>query len=282
VATVERSEGKSQPVERSEGKSQPVERSEGKKHTVDLNADLGEGFGIWRLGDDDAMLDLVTSANIACGFHAGDPAGLLRVCRSAAQRGVRIGAQVGYRDLAGFGRRYIDISPDDLTADVIYQIGALQALAQAAGSTVSYVKPHGALYNTIVTDQSQARAVAAAVHAVDPALPVLGLAGSAFFAAASDLGLRTVPEAFADRAYQPDGQLVSRREPAAVLHDVFSIANRVSTMVGSAMVTAIDGSTIPLSVESICVHGDSPGAVQIAAAVRDRLLAEGTTLQAFS
>lgn len=268
-------------VERSGGTTRPVERSDGKRHTVDLNADLGEGFGIWRLGDDDAMLDLVTSANIACGFHAGDPAGLLQVCRAAAQRGVRIGAQVGYRDLAGFGRRYIDVSPADLTADVIYQIGALTALARAADSTVSYVKPHGALYNTIVTDQAQARAVAAAVHAVDPALPVLGLAGSAFFTAAADLGLRTVPEAFADRAYRSDGRLVSRREPGAVLHDVSAIADRVSEMVGSARVQAIDGSIIPISVESVCVHGDSPGAVQIAAAVRDRLLTDGTTLEAF-
>src|SRR5664279_820283 len=164
------------------------------------------------------MLDLVTSANVACGFHAGDPAGLARVCRSAAARGVRIGAQVGYRDLAGFGRRFIDVTAEELFAEVVYQIGALQALAHAAGSTVSYVKPHGALYNTIVTDAGQAAAVAEAVHAVDPRLPVLGLAGSEFFTAATQLGLRTVPEAFADRAYRPDGQLVSRREPNAVLH----------------------------------------------------------------
>src|SRR4051794_38425638 len=140
---------------------------------IDLNADLGEGFGVWRLGDDDAMLEVVTSANVACGFHAGDPAGLARTCRAAAARGVRIGAQVGYRDLAGFGRRFIDTTAEDLTADVVYQIGALQALAQAAGSRVSYVKPHGALYNTIVTDAGQAGAVAAAVHSVDPTLPVL-------------------------------------------------------------------------------------------------------------
>jgi len=256
--------------------------STGESHTVDLNADLGEGFGIWRLGDDDAMLDLVTSANIACGFHAGDPAGLLRVCRAAARRGVRIGAQVGYRDLAGFGRRRIDIDPEDLTADVLYQVGALSTLAQVAGSAVSYVKPHGALYNTIVTDAIQARAVAAAVHSVDPMLPVLGLSGSAFFAAAGELGLRTVPEAFADRSYQPDGQLVSRREPGAVLHDAAVIAQRVSTMVSSATVSAIDGSTVPIAVESICVHGDSPGAVQIATAVRDRLRSDGINLKAFT
>jgi UPF0271 protein len=158
--------------------------------SVDLNADLGESFGVWRLGDDDAMLQIVTSANVACGFHAGDPDGLLRTCRAAAERGVRIGAQVSYRDLAGFGRRFIDVTAEDLTADVIYQIGALQALAHAAGSTVSYVKPHGALYNTIVTDGGQARAVADAVRAVDPGLPVLGLAGSVFFAEATDVGLR--------------------------------------------------------------------------------------------
>src|SRR5690348_15380738 len=187
---------------------------------IDLNADLGEGFGRWRLTDDEALLAVVTSANVACGFHAGDPATMRRVCELAAERGVRIGAQVSYRDLAGFGRRYIDVSSEDLTAEVIYQIGALQALAQVAGSTVSYVKPHGALYNTIVTDHVQARAVAAAVHAVDPALPVLGLTGSAFFAAAEELGLRTVPEAFADRSYRPDGKLVPRTQRNAVLHNV--------------------------------------------------------------
>jgi UPF0271 protein len=250
--------------------------------TVDLNADLGEGFGVWRLGDDDAMLEVVTSANVACGFHAGDPAGLVRVCRAAARRGVRIGAQVSYRDLAGFGRRYVDMEADDLTADVMYQIGALQALATAAGSTVSYVKPHGALYNTIVHDEGQADAVAAAVHAVDPGLPVLGLAGSAFFAAADAMGLRTVSEAFADRAYRPDGRLVSRREPGAVLDDAEAIAARVASMVGSGTVVAVDGTTIPITAESVCVHGDSPGAVQSATAVRARLDADGVTVEAFT
>ncbi|HKH52334.1 MAG TPA: 5-oxoprolinase subunit PxpA [Mycobacterium sp.] len=249
--------------------------------TVDLNADLGESFGVWRLGDDGAMLDVVTSANVACGFHAGDAATLARTCRAAAERGVRIGAQVSYRDLAGFGRRFIDVTPEDLTADVIYQIGALQALAHAAGSTVSYVKPHGALYNSIVTNHDQARAVAEAVHAVDPSLPVLGLSGSAFFAAAHELGLRTVPEAFADRAYRSDGQLVSRRLPNAVLHDVAEIADRVVSMVTAGRVAAADGSMIPITVESICVHGDSPGAVQIANAVRERLVDDGVELKAF-
>ncbi len=249
--------------------------------SVDLNADLAEGFGVWELGDDDAMLDIVTSANLACGFHAGNPVGLAATCRSAEKRGVRVGAQVGYFDLAGFGRRRIDVDPAELTADVIYQIGALQALTRAAGTTLGYVKPHGALYNTIVSDRAQARAVAEAVHAVDPHLPVLGLAGSAFFDEARRLGLRTVAEAFADRAYQPDGQLVPRREAGAVLHDPEEIAERVLTMVQTGTVTASDGTVIAVEVESLCVHGDSPGAVTIAGAVRDRLVAAGIDLAAF-
>lgn len=249
--------------------------------SIDLNADLGEGFGAWQLGDDDAMLAIVTSANVACGFHAGDPAGLLRVCRSAAERGVRIGAQVGYRDLSGFGRRFIDVDPEDLLAEVVYQIGALQAIAQASGSAVSYVKPHGALYNTIVTHREQAAAVAAAVRMVDPALPVLGMTGSVFFNEATRLGLRTVAEAFADRAYTPGGQLLSRRQPGVVLDDVAAIAERALTMVATGAVTAVDGTPVPITVESLCVHGDSPGAVQIAIAVRDRLAAAGTEIKAF-
>jgi len=250
--------------------------------SVDLNADLGEGFGVWRLGDDDAMLGIVTSANLACGFHAGNPVGLARTCRAAADRGVRIGAQVGYFDLAGFGRRRIDVEPEELRADVIYQIGALQAMARAAGATLGYVKPHGALYNTITVEQEQARAVAAAVHAVDPGLPVLGLAGSAFFAEAKRLGLRTVAEVFADRAYLPDGQLVPRHHEGAVLREPEEIADRVAVMVRAGQVSAIDGSMIDIDAKSICVHGDSPGAVQIATAVRRRLEAEGVTLKAFA
>jgi UPF0271 protein len=248
---------------------------------IDLNADLGEGFGVWRLGDDDAMLRVVTSANVACGFHAGDPAGLLRVCRTAVEQGVRIGAQVSYRDLAGFGRRFIDVATEDLVADIVYQIGALQGIAAAAGSTVSYVKPHGALYNTIVTNREQAAAVASAVQLVDATLPVLGMAGSAFFDEAARHGLRTVAEAFADRAYRPDGQLVSRREPGAVLHDPAEVAQRVVTMVTSGRVTAIDGAQIAVNAESVCVHGDSPGAVQIAASVLDHLKAAGIDIKAF-
>lgn len=249
--------------------------------SVDLNADLGEGFAVWDLGDDDAMLDIVSSANVACGFHAGDPARIAGTCAAAARRGVRIGAQVSYRDLAGFGRRFLDVEPAELTAEIIYQIGALQALAQVAGSRVSYVKPHGALYNSIVNHRDQARAVAAAVHALDPELPVLGLAGSVFFEEAQKLGLRTVSEAFADRAYQADGRLVSRREPGAVLDDAAAIADRVTEMLTYGRVSTLTGESIPIQVESICVHGDSPGAVQIASAVRRRLVADGVELTAF-
>lgn len=249
---------------------------------IDLNADLGEGFGVWDLGDDAAMLELVTSANIACGFHAGDPTRLRRTCQAAADNGVVIGAQVSYRDLAGFGRRFIDVEAADLTADVIYQIGALQALAHAAGSVVSYVKPHGALYNSIVKHRTQARAVAEAVHAVDPSLPVLGLPGSAFLDEAGQLGLRTVTEAFADRAYLPDGALVSRREEGAVLHDPTEIADRVAVMVDTGRITAIDGTSISVGAQSVCVHGDSPGAVQIARAVRERLTDAGVQLTPFA
>ena len=249
--------------------------------TVDLNADLAEGFGVWGLGDDDAMLGIVTSANLACGFHAGNPVGLARTCRVAAGRRVRIGAQVGYFDLAGFGRRRIEVDPAELTADVIYQIGALAALARAAGSELGYVKPHGALYNTVVENREQARALAEAVHAADPRLPVLGLAGSVFFTEARRLGLRTVAEAFVDRAYQPDGTLVPRSNPGAMLRDPATIAERALAMVNTGTVAAVDGSIIRIEVESVCVHGDSPGAVGIATAVRDRLLADGVDLAAF-
>jgi 5-oxoprolinase (ATP-hydrolysing) subunit A len=206
---------------------------------------------------------------------------LLQVCRLAAERGVCIGAQVSYRDRAWFGRRLINVTAEDLVADVVYQIGALQAMAQASGSTVSYVKPHGALDNTIVTNREHGAAVAEAVHVVDTTPPVLRMAGSAFFDEAARLGLRTVAEAFADRAYRPDGQLVSRREPGAVLNDPAAIAERVVAMVTSGPVTAIDGAQIAVSVELVCVHGDSPGAVQIATAVGDQLKAAGIDIRSF-
>lgn len=251
-------------------------------YSVDLNSDLGEGFGAWTLGDDDAMLELVTSANIACGFHAGDPTTLLATCESAATRGVRIGAQVGYRDLAGFGRRFIDMSPKDLTADVIYQIGALDGLARVAGSRVTYVKPHGALYNAIVHHRRQARAVVAAVVAYDSSLPVLGLPGSVFLEEAREAGLDVVAEAFADRAYTAEGTLVPRTESGAVLHDPTLVAERVRRMVVDGELDAVDGSTLKITAESVCVHGDSPAAVDMAAAIRDLLESSDVEITPFT
>jgi UPF0271 protein len=249
---------------------------------IDLNADVGESFGRWQLGDDAALLDVVTSANVACGFHAGDPLTLRRTCRWAAERGVRIGAQVGYRDLAGFGRRFIDVAADDLAADVLYQVGALDGLARTAGSGVRYVKPHGALYNATVHHEAQAAAVVEAVRSYDPGLAVLGLPGSALLAAAAAAGLRAVPECFADRGYRPDGSLVPRSEPGAVLGDPVAIAARAVRMAIEGVVVAVDGAALPVTAESICVHGDTPGAVAIAAAVRSALSTAGVAVTAFT
>jgi UPF0271 protein len=248
---------------------------------IDLNADLGEGFGRWTLGDDDSVLGLVTSANIACGFHAGDPVIMRSTCRRAVAQGVAIGAQVGYRDLAGFGRRRMDIGRDDLGADVLYQLGALQAFAAAAGDRVRYLKPHGALYNTAALDADQAGAIVDAVLAFDPGLPVLTLPDSALFRAARAAGLRAVPEAFADRAYTAAGGLVPRSEAGAVLTDPDAIAERALGIARDATVLAVDGSVVQVAAESICVHGDTPGAVAIAQAVRTRLEAAGISLARF-
>ncbi|SCF34498.1 UPF0271 protein [Micromonospora viridifaciens] len=247
---------------------------------MDLNADLGEAFGIWPMGDDASLIDIVTSANVACGYHAGDASTMRRVCALAARRGVSVGAQVGYRDLAGFGRRFIDVAPEELTNDVLYQIAALDGIARAEGTRVRYVKPHGALYNAIVTHEAQAAAVVAAVRAVDPALPVYGLPGSAWLRQAADAGLQPVAEAFADRAYRSDGTLVSRRLPHAVLHDPDVIAARVLRMVVEGTIEADDSTIIEVAPQSICVHGDTPEAVAIARAVRQALVAAGVTIRA--
>ena len=249
---------------------------------IDLNSDLGEGFGQWTLGDDDALLGLVTSANVACGFHASDPSIMQRVCVKAVESGVAIGAQVGYRDLPGFGRRFIDVEPAALTQDVIYQIGALEAFARVAGDRVRYVKPHGALYNAIVHHEEQAAAVVAAVVAYDPALPVLGLPGSAWLRLAAEAGLTVVQEAFADRAYTPEATLVSRRLPGAVLHDADEIARRCLAMATGESVTDVEGGSLRLRPDSICVHGDTRGAVEIARQVRDALAGAGVSLTPFA
>jgi len=250
--------------------------------TVDLNSDLGEGFGRWSLGDDDALLQIVTSANVACGFHAGDASIMRQVCERAVGSGVVIGAQVGYRDLPGFGRRFVDVEPDTLTQDVIYQIGALQAFAAVAGSRVRYVKPHGALYNAIVHHEGQAAAVVAAVVDYDPALAVLGLAGSVWLRRAEEAGLRVVREAFADRAYTPEGTLLARRQPGAVLADAQEIARRCVAMATGLPISDVEGAPLTVTADSICVHGDTAGAADIARTVKAALTAAGVRVTPFT
>ncbi len=248
---------------------------------MDLNSDLGESLGAWRMGDDAAMLKIVSSANVACGFHAGDTAGILKTLRQAQANGVTVGAHVSYRDLVGFGRRNMDVASEDLVADVIYQIGALQGLATAAGTRVRYVKPHGALYNTIAHDARQARDVINAILAIDASLVLVCLAGSPLIGWARDAGLATVAEAFADRGYMPDGSLVSRREKGAVLHDADEVAARMLRLVREGVVADLNGNDVRIQADSICVHGDSPGAVEMARAVRARLQAEGVAISPF-
>ena len=249
---------------------------------IDLNSDLGESFGAWSMGDDAAILEVVSSANVACGFHAGDPAGILRTLEAAAARDVAVGAHVAYPDLVGFGRRNMDVPAEQLTADVIYQIGALQGLARSAGTTVTYVKPHGALYNTIAGDPVQAAAVIQAILRIDPQLKLVCLANSKLLGWARDAGLTCVSEAFADRAYTAQGTLVSRSRPGAVLHDVELITARMLRLVRDGVIEAEDGSQIELEADSICVHGDSPGAVNIAHALKQRLLEAGVNIRAFT
>nr|WP_203236101.1 5-oxoprolinase subunit PxpA [Pluralibacter gergoviae] len=250
-------------------------------HCIDLNSDLGESYGQWRLGDDAAILPLVSSANVACGFHAGSPDVILATLRAAACGGVAVGAHVAYPDLVGFGRRNMDLSRDELFADVIYQIGALQGLAAAAGTRVRYVKPHGALYNTIAGNERQARAVIDAILAVDATLPLVGLAGSRVLTLAAEAGLRTVAEAFADRAYHRDGSLVSRREPGAVLHDPQQVARRTLQLLQNGGVTSVEGEFTAIAADSICVHGDSPGAIEMARQTRALLETSGIAIRPF-
>lgn len=248
---------------------------------IDLNADVGESFAGWSMGDDAALLDVVSSANVACGFHAGDARTARRICTLAAQAGVTVGAHVSYRDLAGFGRRFIDVDPTELTDEVIYQVGALQAIASAAGTAVRYVKPHGALYNAITHHRAQARAVAEAVRTVDPALAILVLPGTVIEQEAHEAGLDAVVEAFADRAYRPDGTLVPRSLPGAVVTDPREVADRVVRLTTDSTVTAVDGTSVAVQARSVCVHGDTPGALAIASAVRSALEVAGVPVAAF-
>ncbi|MFI1196098.1 LamB/YcsF family protein [Micromonospora sp. NPDC020750] len=244
---------------------------------MDLNADLGEGFGIWRLGDDEALLDLITSANVACGFHGGDPSTMRRVCAAAAERGVTVGAQVGYRDLAGFGRRHIAYAFTDLRDEVTYQLGALDAFCRAFRIRVRYLKPHGALYHAAAADESQAAALVAAINDYDHELPVLCAPGSVLAQLATGAGIRVVAEGFADRGYLPNGTLVPRTALGALVTDPDRVAERAVRMATERTVVAVDGTVVPCPVESICLHGDTPGAVASAALVRAALIDAGVT-----
>ncbi|MFF1422456.1 LamB/YcsF family protein [Streptomyces sp. NPDC058220] len=249
--------------------------------SIDLNADLGEGFGRWRLTDDEQLLSVVTSANVACGFHAGDAATMRRVCAWAAERGVRIGAQVSYRDLAGFGRRSMDVPPDELAAEIAYQIGALAVFAKAAGARVAYVKPHGALYNRVVHDAAQAEAVAEGVKLTGERLPLLGLPGSTLHEMAEKAGLPVVTEAFADRAYTAEGTLVPRGQEGAVITDASAVVERSVSMARFGVVTSRCGQSVGVRARSLCLHGDTPGAVDLARRVRSQLEAAGVRVEAF-
>jgi UPF0271 protein len=238
---------------------------------VDLNSDVGEGFGAWPGGPDRELMNIITSANIACGFHAGDPSIIRRTCEMAVEKGVAIGAHVSYPDLAGFGRRFLDMRPDELADAVVYQLGALDGCARAAGSAIRYVKPHGALYNTIVHHDEQANAVATAVRLFDPTLPLLGLPGtdSAIERAAAEHGLTFCFEGFADRGYAADGTLIPRGQPGALLTDDDAAANQALDLAGRG-------------IASICLHSDTPGAAGLAAAVAAGLLQAGYELRAFT
>jgi UPF0271 protein len=249
---------------------------------VDLNADLGESYGAWRLGDDEALLQLVTSANVACGFHAGDPLTIRRTCARAAERGVSIGAQVSYHDLAGFGRREMTVPPDELEAEVLYQLAALDGIARTEGSRVRYVKPHGALYNRAIWDPRQAAAIVAAVRGYDAALPLLTLPGSALAQAAAAAGMAAVAEAFADRAYNDDATLVSRSQPGAVLTDPEAVCARVTRLVTRGSLRSVTGAELRIGARSVCIHGDTQGAVELAGRVRAALEDAGVQLAPFA
>ena len=249
---------------------------------IDLNADLGESYGPYTIGDDEAMLDIVSSANVACGFHGGDPSVMTLTVERCMARGVAIGAHPGFRDIEGFGRRrMVGVSDAELAASIIYQIGALDGVARAQGASLSHVKLHGALANMASEDLAMATVCMSAVRAVDASLPVLAMASTALESAATSLGIRAAREIYADRAYNDDGTLVSRSHPEAIIHDPSEARDRVLEIVETGHVTSINGTTVPVSAESVCVHGDHPESVRIAEAVRGGLETAGYTVASF-
>src|ERR1700692_1613561 len=250
--------------------------------TIDLNCDLGESFGPWEMGNDAAMIELATSVNVACGFHAGDADIMRKTCELAKARGVNVGAHPGYRDLHGFGRRpFPGMKASEIENMVAYQIGALQAIATAAGHKVTHVKAHGALSNVACEDDMTARAIASAIKAVDRNLVFVVLANSKLVGVGDAAGLPMVHEVFADRAYEDDGSLVSRRKPGAVLHDPERIAERVVRMVQDGAVVSVTGKVIKMRTDTVCIHGDTPGAVDIARDLRKALKDAGIAVAPF-
>lgn len=238
---------------------------------IALDTDVGEGFGVWRIADDEALLDLVTAANVACGFHAGDPDILRHTCRYAVQRGIAVGAQVSYRDLAGFGRRFLDVPRSSLVNDLLYQMGALRAFAEAAGGRVDYVKAHGALYNVAARHREHASAIVEAVATFDSSLPVLCQPGTETWRQAEAAGLRPLAEGFIDRGYTAEGLLVPRGRPGATVSDPQQAAQRAVRMATEGRVTAVTGEEVELAPSALCVHSDTPGAVSLTRAVVDEL-----------
>jgi UPF0271 protein len=250
--------------------------------SIDLNCDMGEAFGRYDLGEDVALLDVVTSANIACGLHAGDPVVMRRTVSMAANRGVAVGAHPGYPDLQGFGRRAMSLDPDELEAFVLYQLGALAGFTAAEGTRLVHCKPHGALYNLAAQNAEVAAATARAIAAFDPEMVVVTLPDSTLARAAAGLGLRVAKEGFADRAYLEDGHLVPRGQPGAVVHDPAEATARAVQMITEGTVTAVTGKVISLKIDTLCVHGDTPGAVGIARALREALEAAGVAVRSLA
>ncbi len=247
--------------------------------TLDLNSDLGESMGLYKIGMDESMLSIVTSANIACGFHGGDPVVMRQTVKTAIENGVSIGAHPGYPDLLGFGRRQMSLSPDEAYSYILYQLGALNAFVRAQGGEIAHIKPHGAMYNTGCKDISLATAICSAASDFDKNIIVLAPVGSCFEQAASSLGLQFVGEFFADRAYNSDGSLVARSIDGAVIEDESLAAQRVVQMAKQGTVKCIDGSVIPISCGSVCVHGDNAHAVKLAQTIRETLTQNGIAVQ---
>jgi UPF0271 protein len=248
---------------------------------IDLNSDLGESFGPWPMGDDEALMASISSANVACGFHAGDPGAMRATIALAKAAGVAVGAHPGFPDLVGFGRREIKATPQEVEDFVVYQVAALAGLAATQGVRLQHVKAHGALYNMACRDRALANAIARAVAAFDPSLILFGLPNSELLKAGQEAGLAVAAEVFADRAYEPDGSLASRQKPGSVIHDQAAVVARAIRMVRERRVTATDGSEIAVAADTICLHGDTPGAAELARAVRSGLESAGVAIRNF-